>query len=344
MRIKVYLVADRADKVEADVDRILASRAIPIAQYFKALILARHGNPKGAWDLAQGLPKEYLQVDPGVAQDVANMAIAAGYPDSGASILNVVVLRFPWLLEPRLVLADLRLRQKAAQYALNTLAMVQDSTDPRVAVLFARIAQMKKDRASAQKYVQQAIAVGGGEELRSMDKDVALKSLSDYGAAHPENKLVRKQYAILLLGFGELSKARAAYEALVREDPADATALNNLAWLVVQEDPARALDLSQRAVKADPSANNLDTLGTMQLNRSDIKGAVASLQKARDMQPDNAQIGYHLALALEASGNSTQSLAILQTLVKRGGFGELDAAKTLLASKLKLVAQTGVGR
>jgi tetratricopeptide (TPR) repeat protein len=344
MRIKVYLSADRADKVEADVDRILAERPIPIAQYFKALILARHGNVKGAWDLAHSLPKEYLQVDPRVALDVANMAIAAGYPDSGASILNVVVLRFPWLLEPRLVLTDLRLRQKSAQYALNTLAMVQDSTDPRVAVLFARIAEMKKDRAGARKYILQAIAAGGGEELRSMDKDLALKSLRDYSAAHPENKLVRKQYAILLLGFGELPKARAAYEALVREDPADASSLNNLAWLVVQEDPVRALALAQQAVKADPSANNLDTLGTMQLNRADLKGAVVSLQKAHDMQPDNAQVAYHLALALEASGNSAQSLAMLQTLVKRGGFGELDAAKALLASKLKMVAQTGVGQ
>ena len=104
------------------------------------------------------------------------------------------------------------------------------------------------------------------------------------------------------------------------------------------------MSLAQRAVKADPSANNLDTVGTMQLNRADLKGAVASLQKARDMQPDNAQVAYHLALALEASGNSAQSLAMLQTLVKRGGFGELDAAKALLASKLKMVAQTGVGQ
>jgi tetratricopeptide (TPR) repeat protein len=344
MRIKVYLVTDRADKVEADVDRILAETPMPIAQYFKAVILARHGNPKAAWDMAHSLPKEYLQVDPSVALDVANMAIAAGYSDSGASILNVAVLRFPWLLEPRLVLADLRLRQKSAQYALNTLTMVQDSTDPRVAVLFARIAQMKKDNATAQKYVQQAIAAGGGEELRSMDKEVALKSLRDYSATHPENRLFRKQYAILLLGFGELSKARAAYEALLREDPVDAVALNNLAWLVVQENPARALALAQRAVKADPSANNLDTLGTMQLNRADLKGAIASLQKARDLQPDNAQVAYHLALALEASGSGAQSMAMLQTLVKRGGFGELDAAKALLASKLKMVAQTGAGQ
>jgi cellulose synthase operon protein C len=345
MRIKVYLRSDRADKVEADVDRILAETPMPIVQYFKALILARHGNAKGAWDLAHSLPKEYLQVDPRVALDVANMAIAAGYPDSGASILNVVVLRFPWLLEPRLILTDLRLRQKSAQYALNTLAMVQDSKDPRVLVLFARAALLKRDVSTARKYIHQAIEAGGGEELRSMDQDVALKSISDYSAAHPDNRLVRKQQAILLLGFGELAKARSAFEQLVRDDPTDAVALNNLSWLVVKEDSRRALSLAQRAVKADPaSANFLDTLGSMQMNRSDFKGAVISLRKAHDLDPDNAEFAYHLALALQASGQPVQSQTLLQALVKRGGFSELDAAKNLLASQLKLAEETRVGR
>jgi tetratricopeptide (TPR) repeat protein len=345
MRIKVYLSSDRADKIEADVDRILAETPMPVAQYFKALILGRHGNAKGAWDLAHSLPKEYLQTDPRVALDVANMAIAAGYPDSGASILNVVVLRFPWLLEPRLALTDLRLRQKSAQYALNTLAMVQDSKDPRVSVLFARAALLKRDATTAQKYIRQAIEAGGGEELRSMDKDVALKSISDYSAAHPDNRLVRQQQAILLLGFGELPKARTAFEQLVRDDPMDGVALNNLSWLVVKDDPRRALFLAQRAVKASPaSANFLDTLGSMQMNRSDFKGAVVSLRKAHDLEPDNPEFAYHLALALQASGQPVQSQALLQALVKRGGFNELDGAKNLLASQLKMASQTQAGR
>jgi len=214
-----------------------------------------------------------------------------------------------------------------------------------VAVLFARIALMKKDQRAAQKYITRAIEAGGGEELRALDKPVALKSLSDYVARHPGNKLARKQYAILLLGFAELPKARAAYEQLVREDPSDGLSLNNLAWLVVQEDPRRALALAQRATKADPaSANYLDTLGSMQMTASDYKGAIVSLQKANALQPDDPEISYHLALAQEASGNTARSQAILQTLVKRGGFSDIEAAKNLLASKLKMVGQTQSGR
>src|SRR6201999_1375500 len=111
-----------------DVDRILvAAPTMPIGRYFKAMILARHGDLKGAWDIAHALPREYLETNPGVALNVAKMAIDAGYAESGASILNVVVQRFPWLLEARLVLADLRLRQNSPQYALNTLTLIQDS-------------------------------------------------------------------------------------------------------------------------------------------------------------------------------------------------------------------------
>jgi tetratricopeptide (TPR) repeat protein len=346
MRIKTYVVTDRPDVAETDVDRLLAQAPdLMIARYFKAMIVGLRGDLKGAWDLAHSLPKEYYQADPSLALNVAKMALGAGFIDSGASILNVAVSRFPYLLEPRLLLADIRLRQKSPQYALNTLTMVQDSKDPRVLVLFARAYLMKRDPKTAQKYILQVIEADGGEELRSMDKDVALKSLSDYSTAHPANRLVKKQYAILLLGFGELAKARTAYEQLVRDDPADAVALNNLSWLVVQEDPRRALSLSQQAVKADPSsANNLDTLGTMQMNQSDFKGAVVSLRKAHDLAPDNPTISYHLAVALEGTGQGAQSQALLQGLVKRGGFGDLEAAKTLLASKLKMAGQTQTGR
>lgn len=346
MRIKVYVVSDRPDLVEPEVDRLLAEAPdFMIARYFKAMIVGLRGDIKGAWGLAHSLPKEYFQSDPGIALNVASMAIGAGFLDSGATILSVAVLRFPYLLEPRLQLADIRLRQNSPQYALNALTMVRDSQDPRVQVLFARAFLMKRDSRTAQKYILQVIEAGGGEELRSLDKDVALKSLSDYGAVHPDNKLVRKQYAILLLGFGEIAKARTAYEQLVRDDPSDAVALNNLSWLVVKDNAGRALSLAQRAVKADPaSANYLDTLGTMQMNRSDFKGAAVTLRKAHDLAPDNPGISYHLAVALEGSGELAQSQTLLQDVVKRGGFSDLEAARRLLASKLKMASQTQAGR
>lgn len=345
-RIKVYLSSDRADKVGPDIERILADRPnMTVALYFKAVMLARHNDIRGAWDIAHSLPKEYIQLDPGVALNVASMAVAAGYLDSAASILNVAVFRFPYQMEARLLLADLRLRQKSPEHAINVMQLVKDSQDPRVMIVFARIALAKKDPATAHNYIERVLDAGGGEALRALDKDVALKSIADYLARHPGNRTAKKQYALLLLGFGELPKAKALYEQLVREDPSDALAFNNLAWLVVQEDPRRALGLAQNAVKASPAlANYLDTLGTMQLNQSDFRGAVTSLQRAHDLQPDNASFAYHLAMALEAVGRGAESQGLLQSLVKRGGFSEYDAAREMLARKLKMVGSAQTGR
>lgn len=344
MRIKVYLSTDRADKAEADIDRILKEAPnMVFARYYKSMVLARHNDPKGAWDIASTLPKEFVQTDPSAALNVAGMAVAAGYMDSAAALLNVVVFRFPYLMDARLLLADLRLRQNSPQHAANVMQLVQDSQDPRALIIFARIALAKKDQAAARKYIQRVLETGGGEELRALDKAIALKSMDDYLARNPNDKLARKQQALLLLGFGELSRAKTMYEQLVRDDPKDALALNNLAWLVVQEDPRRALGLAQSAVKANPAlANYLDTLGTMQLNRSDFQGALVSLQRAHELAPDSADFAYHLALALEATGQTAQSQALLQVLVRRGGFGELEAAKNLLASKLKIAQETQV--
>jgi Flp pilus assembly protein TadD len=248
-------------------------------------------------------------------------------------------------MEARLTLTDLRLRQKSPEHALNALAIVRDSKDPRVAVLFARALLMKKDRAGAEKYIQQAIESGGGEELRTLDMDVALKSIADYSSAHPADKQIKKQVAILLLNFGQLDKARIAYEKLVRDDPSDGLALNNLAWLVVKDDPARALSLAQRAAKINPSSANFqDTLGTMQMNRGAFKDAVVSMRRAHELVPDDPEFAYRLALALQASGDLAQSQALLRDLVKRGGFNELEAAKNLLANQLKMAGQTQAGR
>ena len=81
----------------------------------------------------------------------------------------------------------------------------------------------------------------------------------------------------------------------------------------------------------------------MQLNQSDFKSAAVSLTKAHDLQPDNAEFAYHLALALQANGEVAQSQALLKELVRRGGFSELDAAKNLLASQLKIAGQIAAG-
>jgi tetratricopeptide (TPR) repeat protein len=334
MRIKLYLALGKNDLAKPDVDRILSvAPGTPIAMYYRAIILARQDNFSAAWATVHSLPIELIQTDPEMAINIANMATGAGYLESGATILNVTVSRNPNLLEARLELADVRLRQKSPEYALNVLAPVEDSEDPRVAVLLARANLQMGRGAKAQQEIDRAIELHGGEALVTLGKDLALKSLNDWLARHPSDDLVHRQYAILLLRFGDSANAKMNYEELVLRDPDDALAFNNLSWLVVNTDPARSLKLAQRAVSLAPtSPDYLDTLGCMQLRQKDAKGALSTLQQAHSLRSQDPGISYHLALALWANGAHASAKSLLSAAVAQGGFSDLANARRLLAT------------
>ncbi len=333
-RVKLYLQLGRVDLAKPEVDRILAKTPnTPTAIYFKAIILAREHNVAGAWRVAQSLPSEFLQLDPEFAVNVANMAAAAGFMDSGAGILSAALAKNQNLLGARLLLADFQLRQKSPQHALNVLAPVADSKDPHVPILYAKAYIMSHRWADAKGSVQRAIQLGGGEDLKVLGREVALTSLGDWLKLHADDLRAQKQYALLLFWFGDLPNARAQYEQLVRAHPDDAFSLNNLSWLVQKDDPARALKLAEQAVRVEPrSPDFLDTLGCMQLQRSDPKNALLSLQEAHRLKAEDAEISFHLALALNATGARSQAKDVLSAAVAQGDFADLEVARRLLSS------------
>jgi Tfp pilus assembly protein PilF len=333
-RIRVYLSTGLIDKAKQEVDRLLSRQSdLIIANYYRAIILARRGNVSAAWSVAHALPAEFVQSRVDVSVNVANMALGAGFLDSAATILNAAVFANPRLLELRLELAEIRLRQQSPQYALNALAVVEDSKDPRVAVLFARAYMMSKRPAVAQRYIDRAIEQGGGELLTTLGKEIAVQSMRDWISHHPDNLLVRRQYAHLLLRLRELAGAREQYEQLAREHPDDAVALNNLSWLVFNESPARALSLARRAVQLVPgSADYWDTLGCMQLRQRDASGALTSLRRAHQLRERDSEVTFHLAMALDANRARPAAKALLATLVSRDDFADRENARRLLAA------------
>jgi len=333
-RIKVYLAQNKDAQARPDVDLILRQAPrMAIALYYRAIILARDNKLATAWSVAHVLPAEFIQGSAEIAMNVASMAVAAGFLDSAATILNKAVFNHPAALDARLKLVELRLRQNSPQYALNALAVVEDSKDPRVALAYAQVYSKTGNRSEAQRYIERAISLGGGEGLAILGKAVALQSLRTWQQHHPDDVLAHKQYAILLLRFGDLANAKIQYEQLVRSEPTDALALNNLSWLVVNDDPKRALTLALQAVKQQPTSPDfLDTLGCMQMRTSDFKAALDSLNQAHRLRMGDPEISYHLVLALDANGARTQAKPLLAAAVAQGGFADLEPARKLLAS------------
>ena len=200
-KIELSIQLKQDKNVAADVDAILAkSPGMPIMLYFKSLLLARANDYKGAWHIAQSLSPEFLQAQPSIAIMVSQMAIASGNVDSGAAILNAVLAKSPNMVDVRLRLAGIRLRQNSPEAALSVLQPLKDSNDPRAMALLAQayltlhqysnaldaLGRLSSSDSNSAGIKRELALV----EMQSGRSDQAIKDLMDLAAKQPTDPTV----------------------------------------------------------------------------------------------------------------------------------------------------------
>jgi putative PEP-CTERM system TPR-repeat lipoprotein len=212
---------------------------------------------------------------------------------------------------------------KADLLLANTLVRLKRSKDA-IALLTTSVA--KKPDAQLVQGLSQLWAQTG-------DTKRAMAGLASWLAKNPNDFETRRQYASLLLQTGERGKARTEFEALLKKRPEDSLVLNNLGWLLQDDDPKRALTLVSGAVKISPrNSDFMDTLGWLKFKQRDLDGALPLFRRAYELDADDGEIGYHLALALDETGNRAEAKSVLQDVVgKPKTFGDIDQARQLLA-------------
>ena len=90
---------------------------------------------------------------------------------------------------------------------------------------------------------------------------------------------------------------------------------------------------SERARSRFAAPEILDTLGMIKLGQKDAKGALDLINRAHALRPNDAEVTYHVALALDANGKRDAAKRTLKALLDSGvKFAELPAAMQLLAS------------
>ena len=174
--------------------------------------------------------------------------------------------------------------------------------------------------------------------MTSGDTKKATALYSDWLAKNPNDVGMRRDYASLLLSAGDKAAARREFEAVLKQVPQDVVSLNNLGWILQKEDPARALSMVTQAAKIAPrSPQIVDTLGWMKLQRQDRQGALPLLQRAHDLDSQNPEIGYHLAVALDANGKRAEAKTLLVSLLQNNPkFEGVEDAKQLSGALVKL--------
>ncbi len=115
-------------------------------------------------------------------------------------------------------------------------------------------------------------------------------------------------------------------------DPSHVGANNDLAWLLASsgKDLERALELAQRAVRVERSADTLDTLGYVHLKKGEVAEAVSVLGKALEARPDSQSIEYRLGIALAAKGDKEEARAVLTKALTGPAFPEAAEARAEL--------------
>ena len=147
----------------------------------------------------------------------------------------------------------------------------------------------RKVRLSLVLYLVILMAVGAsawsmnfGETGRRLSSQAIEHILQREIERNPANDDLHTALGDLFLSRKAYARARDAYGQAIRNNPENAQALNNLAWLLATcEDrrlraPAHALALARRAVAVNPAPHILDTLAEAYFANGDFPNAVAT--------------------------------------------------------------------
>ncbi len=151
------------------------------------------------------------------------------------------------------------------------------------------------------------------------DDNNAIAALQKARTALPENENVLLSLALTLDKSGRRPEAQKVYEAIIRMNPNNGQALNNLAYLMVESglDSDVALSYAQRAKQLLPDFPEVtDTLGWIYLKKAQNDYAVNAFQDLVAKAPGHSTFHYHLAMAYKQKGDKGKAISELREALK----------------------------
>jgi len=280
----------------------------PLARYQLATAQIATQNVAGAklsLQKALALKADYLEAE----ILLASAEMHAGNHANALKIAQTVQKQYPKSAQGLVLQGDVLMAQKQfgpAQKAYEKAQAMNDS--PVVAIK-----------------LHQALAASGNAK----EADPRLvRWLKD----HPSDVAARVYLAGIYLKADQTKQAVEQYELVLKNDPSNVRALNDLAWLYQQEKDQRALATAERAYQLVPNNPEImDTLGWILVQHGETVRGRDLLKKAVDAAPSSLEIRYHWAAALAQSGDKPGARAELQDLLRQDkNFAQRQEAQALL--------------
>src|SRR5258706_5639172 len=200
---------------------------------------------------------------------------------------------------------------------------------------YALAAQAYEQALGRQKTGRLLIGLHSAQSLAKLQPSE--KPLAEWLRDNPTSIEAREYLAGIYLDSGRQKDAIDHYKILLKSDPKSLRALNNLAWMLQDQNPTEALDYAQRAFQIKPEdAAVADTLGWLLIKKRDLFHGVEMLQRAVSLDPDNPEIRYHLASAFHEQRDNERARKELEIVLASGKkFPKLEEARALLANIAK---------
>lgn len=308
-----YMALGRFDSA-ADEFR-LAIRSEPHVEAYQ-LNLARSDMARGDSGAAIVRVREILAANPDhfpSARFLANYYLRAGDTDAATEVVRSL---------------EDRGADEGASLALRADILARSGDPQQAAALYDRALEEKQDLRMAIRAYKAHAAAGRADPYRP---------LTAYLAARPEDLTARMYLAEVYLGHDKPALAREQYEALLQANSDNVVALNNLAWILLEDDPQRAVEVAAAAYRLLPDhASVADTYGRALLGSGAADEARPLLEKAAEGMPENAEIRYHLGLALLETGSRERGVETLVSLVESGEQFESRAEAERMLSDLQV--------
>ncbi len=238
----------------------------------------------------------------------------------------------PSLRQARVAMVDTLVQQKRSAEALEMAKQLQQRS-PRSSAGYllegAVQTRLKKQDAALAAYKQGlANAIDQGELALNYMGSLALAGKAaeaerfalDWLARNPGDAAMHASLGEYYLGLRQLKPAAEQFAKVVATQPDDASALNNLAWLLAQQRSPRAVDLARRALVLQPgNPTFLDTLSTALALQGKRAEALEAQKQAVELAPSDPVLRLRLVKLAKDTGDLALARSELEKVLAAPG-------------------------
>jgi len=293
---RAQLAAGQVQQAVSTLRRIVAQQPhSAVAQFELAQALAQANDRAGA----VGALNKALELEPGLQQArqaLAMLALADNRPQDALALAQQMQQRDPGSGLGWAVAGDIEAQRKNWPAAIAAYRKALDLSHASEAALKLHAAYLASGRAAD-----------------------AERLAAEWERQRPNDPAFRFYLGDLATNRGDLAAAESHYRAALVEQPNNALALNNIAWLLHKQSKPGALEVAERANALLPNrAPLLDTLATIQAASGKLAQALATRQRAVEVAPQDPNLKLNLARLQIRAGKAAEARKTLEPLVAMG--------------------------